>query len=243
MEQIATKMGTEKQSAKKSITIYIGGHDPVKLSKTINIIEDLGIQTVRVLSPIMSPGWEGCRECHRLMAARALKDGCQTYIAMEQNVIPTLRYNQETIQDALRVVKSGMAQLVNLSCMPIPFTFRSPEYASVMRKRITRNDLTQCLVIRQEVMQKALALGEPIDVSLGKLGYQTHVVYPTPFQRDLTPSLASLDFNRSIGKLGRDFLFNPINYRNLEWIAQYDAVLLGVFLTLVAFLLIKYHKS
>ena len=216
------------------IVIYVGGHDPLKLEKTAATLEALGIRAVAVHSSQMSPGWKGCCECHRLMAERALQDGQHSYISMEQNVIPALRYDEQTIRDALHVVRTGKAPLVHLSCMPTPGGLRYSVHGSVMGKVVSKQDLAQCMVLRQGVIQEALQLKKPIDSALAQLGYMKHVVYPTPFQRDHEVSIATPVYNRSGVKWLRQFAFTPTHYRNLEVIAQYDVF--GVFVLIILIL-------
>ena len=224
------------------ISIYIGGHDPVILSNTIAMVKGLGISAIPVLSPRISPGWKGCRECHRLMAKQALKDGKNTYITMEQNVIPTLKYDKQTILDAFHFVDSGKAPLVNLSCSPVPGSLRYPIHKSIMGKLGRQCDLTQCLVLRQGVIKEALKINEHIDVALTNLGFMKYVVYPTPFQRNISPSLASPEFNHFLGKSLRNFSFRPHNYSRLECFLQYELFIVIILIIISLIEIFKYIK-
>ena len=186
----------------------------------------------------MTPGWRGCRECHRLLATRARADGRYTYVGMEQNVVPTLRYDPQTIRDALHVVRTGMAPLVHLSCLPIPGGLRYHVHGTVMGKLVSRQELSQCMVLSDGVIEDALRLDVPIDVALSRLGYMKHVTYPTPFQRNLEPSLATPDFNRAGLRVLRQLAFHPVTYRNLEVLAQHDVAFFGAVLLTVAGLVV-----
>ena len=146
---------------------------------------------------------------------------------MEQNVVPTLRYDPQTIRDALHVVRTGMAPLVHLSCLPAPGGLRYHVHGTVMGKLVSRQEFTQCMVLSDGVMEDALRLDEPVDLALARLGYMKHVTYPTPFQRNLSSSLATPDWNRGYLHAIRRFIFHPTTYRNLEVLAQYDVAFFG----------------
>ena len=170
------------------------------------------------------------------MSKKALEDGREVYITMEQNVVPTQRYDEQTIRDAIRVVERRVSDLVSLSMLPTLFSFRSLEYRSVMKKLRSMCSGAVCLVLRQGVIQEALKLDQPMDLALASLGYSKYVVYPTPFQRDASPSVASPDFNYGLLRVARDVVLQPATYTYIEYVNQYDVYLLPIILVALVIL-------